>query len=1483
MKVEWISARGKKRCFFQVSRFFTLTAVLLVLNSRVAPAQINTYDALSAAIETANDNAVICIDGNIDFSNTAGAIIISKTNVTLQGKTSSNFANQIATLSDSIVAQGNSITSAQIKNSVDQLSLNVNSMSAISATSGGNQIRKITEDSDEFLTNKWLTTPSAAASAANGLSLKDIRFDNVKIEYDGKKITNGLIGNSRKALSDTSMKDITGNAFTGINVTLKGTSDLQYLAGGGIIGVRATGETLTDGKTASATMNIVSGNYFNDVSIITTEESNLTFMKAASTKSAYLEGGGLIGVNAVSSPDNVAGHSNIEQLNDNLFTNVKILSNDIILGGGLVGANNNSKRSDSQTTYARINTASGNVFGNGAGNTENNTEYSIDVKAGYSLRGGGVIGLNGLSTASVELNDLTNNVFAGISVETGSYIRGGGIVGLQTNDGGGEKTTNNKSPDSEDTAKFGDTIEDISSNARANIGNASGNVFLNQKITVGSYLQGGGVIGLRSNAGIAELDTLKDNVFKDITVTINGNNDGTGTAPDNSSVLSGGGIVGLSSVEYANLGSSYENNNVYNNYFDNIKVNVNGLLNGGGIIGVHASDQSDSTSVAVINGVAQNIFANSSIKAVNINGGGIIGANTQNSVTSLGTISGNMFEKLNIDVTETLTGGGVLGVITNQDEESQDFLLSTIDTISNNTFQNVKVTSGKLVGGGIVGLKSSGVAYINRIVNNQFLNNEITAKEYIDGGGIIGVTGSSSTDPLTGIGLIDQSVFKGNKISAENVVMGGIVYSYGVYNGMTIRDSQFLDNTMSSENGIVYGTVTVDTGTLVSSNPYALTLEATSGKSVVFQNNTIEGESDDSLKNAGNKRSNSLYFGTIPNVGETLLPSDPSQADAKLIVAPQAGGLVALYDPIWVNQDEEYTFDMDVTGSGNFLWGGTNVMTTKDQAGTINLKAGSATTILDGNSTTTFVNGQGIANAEKNTMSLNAPNFTFRLENGATLNVEGHNVFDLSNNVGNAETKANLNGRLHFNLNNTEVYHQGELPGVDYFGNAAYSPLLTIKTPANQNMVDLNNSVVLLSDFGNDKPLLTPGDRFYLIEVQNGTTNDPDNRAFTDANPSNSVAYARRGLTVGYTFIIDKNLDNLGVEENTRFLVARLQSRGPAEEFEPPTTDLTFLQRGSDRLANLPLYEIDPCSPCSPCGTYDSCDPCRISNDFAGKTGWIGTPWAMIEGAWYRVNGNAYSYADVRGALFFGGFSVQRRIDSGRIFLGAFVDVGDADYGTFNDYSHAIPAATPQVRGGGKLDSLGGGVFLRRKWNGGLRFDAMFRGGNLKNKFISHDLITNGVPAHFQLDTAYWGTNVGFDYEWRRGRNTFDVYSRYLWLMKEAQTGVPLSTDETVDFQAVHSHRIYSGGRLTRQWKKDLSWYLGAAYEYELDGTARAVERSSNFNFAFEAPSLRGGTGIGELGFIYRRTETFHAVFGLEGYLGKREGGTGSIAAVWKW
>ena len=67
------------------------------------------------------------------------------------------------------------------------------------------------------------------------------------------------------------------------------------------------------------------------------------------------------------------------------------------------------------------------------------------------------------------------------------------------------------------------------------------------------------------------------------------------------------------------------------------------------------------------------------------------------------------------------------------------------------------------------------------------------------------------------------------------------------------------------------------------------------------------------------------------------------------------------------------------------------------------------------------------------------------------------------------------------------------------------------------------------------------------------------------------------------------------------------------------------------------------------------------------------------------------------------------------------------------------------------------------------------------------------------------------------------------------------------------------------------------AWKSKFDARARASVQG----FAIDAPSLKGNTGIGELGLTIKPSASLPLYFdlGVSGYTGRREGGMGSFMA----
>ncbi|MDR1648068.1 MAG: autotransporter outer membrane beta-barrel domain-containing protein, partial [Zoogloeaceae bacterium] len=104
---------------------------------------------------------------------------------------------------------------------------------------------------------------------------------------------------------------------------------------------------------------------------------------------------------------------------------------------------------------------------------------------------------------------------------------------------------------------------------------------------------------------------------------------------------------------------------------------------------------------------------------------------------------------------------------------------------------------------------------------------------------------------------------------------------------------------------------------------------------------------------------------------------------------------------------------------------------------------------------------------------------------------------------------------------------------------------------------------------------------------------------------------------------------------------------------------------------------------------------------------------------------------------------------------------------------------------------------------------------------------------------------------------------------------VRLTTGEPVKFQAVDSQRTRLGARWSQRVSQNGNLYLGAAWEREYDGKAKA----SIHGYRLDTPKLKGNTGMLEAGFTLNPTaeKPLTLEFGVQGYTGRREGITGSF------
>ncbi|MDR3300665.1 MAG: hypothetical protein LBU43_11895, partial [Candidatus Accumulibacter sp.] len=413
---------------------------------------------------------------------------------------------------------------------------------------------------------------------------------------------------------------------------------------------------------------------------------------------------------------------------------------------------------------------------------------------------------------------------------------------------------------------------------------------------------GGGIVGSYNGLGDSAVGTIDNSIFFHNRVVFN----------VYSSQFSGGGVVGASNnnaTTGAITASLFTSNTIeITNDFTN--------FGGGGVVGASGNN-------ATTGAITASLFTSNTIESHGIfgeiDGGGVVGASGDNATT--GAITESLFTGNTINANGFL-GGGVVGVMGSNN--------ATIEAITESLFTGNTINSGgKIDGGGVVGAYSrsnSANASVVGILKSRFVDNTIKA-ENINGGGVVGAYARANSGTAS-VGNISKSLFTRNTIEATSGdLWGGLIYTA---DDLTLADSAFTDNTFTAD-GSFGGTVSIDVSKLGDGDAvHTVTLQASDGQTTLFQNNIATDTS-----------------GTMPNsLAFVNLQGGTSNADAVLNIEADTGGTVALYDPIKVVLNNK-TFNMNVTGAGDFLWGGANSIGTDTEPGTINLNAGK-TTLLNG-------------------------------------------------------------------------------------------------------------------------------------------------------------------------------------------------------------------------------------------------------------------------------------------------------------------------------------------------------------------------------------------------------------------------------------------------------------------------------------------------------------------------------------------------------
>lgn len=259
--------------------------------------------------------------------------------------------------------------------------------------------------------------------------------------------------------------------------------------------------------------------------------------------------------------------------------------------------------------------------------------------------------------------------------------------------------------------------------------------------------------------------------------------------------------------------------------------------------------------------------------------------------------------------------------------------------------------------------------------------------------------------------------------------------------------------------------------------------------------------------------------------------------------------------------------------------------------------------------------------------------------------------------------------------------------------------------------------------------------------------------------------------------------------------------------------------------------------------------------------------WGAIKGSEMRYKSG--SHVDVDN--FSAAVGASKAINNH--YLGAFVELGGGKFDSFNSINFANPINITSVSGKGNFKYYGFG--LRGDFNFANDFYAKstLRAGQIKTDYSN------------SLDWAYESTRNYFGGSLELGKklnitdtSSIDLYTKGFYTrLNKANVNV---IGDDITLNKMDSIRARAGATYFYKADDKVETYLGVALERELKGDAKGYNKTNAVDIS--NPSVKGSTGIVNLGIKADVTDKLNVDLKLEGTFGKREGIAGGIVATYK-
>ena len=234
------------------------------------------------------------------------------------------------------------------------------------------------------------------------------------------------------------------------------------------------------------------------------------------------------------------------------------------------------------------------------------------------------------------------------------------------------------------------------------------------------------------------------------------------------------------------------------------------------------------------------------------------------------------------------------------------------------------------------------------------------------------------------------------------------------------------------------------------------------------------------------------------------------------------------------------------------------------------------------------------------------------------------------------------------------------------------------------------------------------------------------------------------------------------------------------------------------------------------------------------------------------------------------GFAREIENKSGKLLVGPVVEYGHGSYDSYQDNG---------ITADGKSSYWGIGVIAKQTNHNGFYYEGSIRAGRTKSDYGS-DNVKPGTHVSYDSSATYWALHLGAGKLADIGHsNTLDYYGKYFYSHTGSDSAFLNGANETANFDAVNSHRIRLGARITHAINEKNNIYGGLAWQYEFNGDARATYSVSG---EAPSPSVKGSSGMIELGWQVKPGKSPMTIdLGVTGWVGKQRGITANVQANW--